>query len=334
MVVSEIIRTQCETIGAYQSAEQAAARLAETRALAVMENEVFLGCLTCHDIAVNPRVLVIDCLLSKPTVRQTMPIAEALFLMRQHNTPALAVMENERYVGMVLQEDAVDYMHSISKEQKQKVYSVVHDLKAPVANIKALATMLDAPASADARALILHHAKNSCTQLSAFIDSILLEANTESQEPCVSVEINAFLKGCLASLVGSASMKKVTLANELNTEKIIVPLRPVEMRRAMQNILSNAIKFTPSGGTVRLSVSAERDSVMIRIQDSGIGIIEAMWPTVFARFTAAAKEGTDGEGSTGLGMYITKQIIEQHGGSIRFESAPETGTTFFVGLKR
>jgi two-component system sensor histidine kinase VicK len=87
--------------------------------------------------------------------------------------------------------------------------------------------------------------------------------------------------------------------------------------RVLENLLSNAVKFTDPGGQVTLSLKKEGPGVVLRISDTGIGIPAGLQPSIFNMFTKAGRKGTQGETTTGLGLYIVKQIVEMHGGRIR-----------------
>ena len=103
--------------------------------------------------------------------------------------------------------------------------------------------------------------------------------------------------------------------------------------RVMSNLISNAIKFSPRGAEILVKVGHRDDNILISVKDHGIGIPAEMKQTVFNMFTEAKRPGTIGEPSFGLGLSISKQIVESHGGEIWFESVPGKGTTFYVLLK-
>ncbi len=102
--------------------------------------------------------------------------------------------------------------------------------------------------------------------------------------------------------------------------------------RVVENLLSNAVKFTDPGGQITISLKQEGRRVMLQISDTGIGIPAHLQPTLFNMFTKAGREGTQGETTTGLGLYIVKQIVEMHGGTIRVVSQENVGTSFFIHL--
>ncbi len=126
----------------------------------------------------------------------------------------------------------------------------------------------------------------------------------------------------------------------VTTEMPPVPVRlPVDRHRVREmllNLVTNAIKYTPHGGTVALSLAEETDSVVFTVRDSGIGIAPGDLPHIFERFWRAdpARSRTGDRPGTGLGLAITKWIAEAHGGSITVQSRPGRGTIFVVRLPK
>jgi two-component system sensor histidine kinase VicK len=104
------------------------------------------------------------------------------------------------------------------------------------------------------------------------------------------------------------------------------------MLRAITNLLSNAIKFTRESGKIELSLSLKDKHPLITIKDNGIGIPKNKQPFLFEKFSPARRAGTKGEKSTGLGMFIVKEIIDKHSGKLTFESEENKGTIFYIEL--
>ena len=129
-----------------------------------------------------------------------------------------------------------------------------------------------------------------------------------------------------------AASKGIELFEDISNENFYSGIHKSKFKRAVNNILTNAIKFTPANGYIGLSTSQSEHELLIKIKDSGIGIPLSTQPYVFNKLTKAKRTGTDGEKSIGLGLYITKQIIEFHDGQLWFESDEKSGTTFFIKL--
>jgi signal transduction histidine kinase len=105
------------------------------------------------------------------------------------------------------------------------------------------------------------------------------------------------------------------------------------MREAVDNLVSNAIKYSPSGGNIELSMSADKSNAVICVRDEGAGLSEEDMSRLFGRFQRLSAKPTGGENSTGLGLSIVKRIIELHGGTIDADSpGPGRGATFTIRL--
>ena len=100
----------------------------------------------------------------------------------------------------------------------------------------------------------------------------------------------------------------------------------------MLNLLDNAIRYTPAGGTVAAALEAEEHGVRLRISDTGPGIPPDAAPHIFERFYRADKARSREDGGFGLGLSIVKWIAETHHGAVELDSRPEQGTTFTVTL--
>jgi signal transduction histidine kinase len=115
-------------------------------------------------------------------------------------------------------------------------------------------------------------------------------------------------------------------------ENLLVQGYPERLNRVVSNLLTNAIKFSPRQGSIRISLEKRGTEVLFSVADNGIGIPEHLKPEVFDRLTPARRKGTGGEPSFGLGLSICREIVEEHGGRIWFVSGDGSGTIFSVAL--
>ena len=102
--------------------------------------------------------------------------------------------------------------------------------------------------------------------------------------------------------------------------------------RVLDNLFSNAVKFTPEGGQVTLTITQEGRSAQLTFRDTGIGIPKALLPHLFAKFSQASRMGERGEPSSGLGLYTARRIVESHRGTITARCPEEGGSVFTVSL--
>jgi signal transduction histidine kinase len=140
--------------------------------------------------------------------------------------------------------------------------------------------------------------------------------------------------GETAELLGSEAGVKVTL--ELPEAPVVLSYDELRIRQLVMNLLTNAIKYTPSGGEVTVSLVDEGADITLAVRDTGIGIAPGDIPHIFERFWRAdlARTRTGDHPGTGLGLAISKWIAEAHGGSIAVQSRPGRGSTFSVRIPR
>jgi signal transduction histidine kinase len=144
--------------------------------------------------------------------------------------------------------------------------------------------------------------------------------------------LNAFYKQCIAEQHGLAKLKNVEITEDYASEEVIKKIDEGELKRAVQNIISNAIKFSHPFGKIKVSTKHVGENLILKISDAGIGIPLNLQPYVFHKFSSAQRAGTNGEMSTGLGLYFAKQCVISHRGTIYFKSTDGKGTKFYITL--
>jgi PAS domain S-box-containing protein len=147
------------------------------------------------------------------------------------------------------------------------------------------------------------------------------------------VEPSGCIEAAIDSLRPAADAKGVRVQKIMDTGAASVSGDPVRLQQVVWNLLSNAIKFTPKGGRVQIRLERINSSVEIAIADNGAGITPDFLPYVFDRFRQADQRSTREHGGLGLGLAITRHLVELHGGSVRVESpGAGQGSTFTVRL--
>ena len=143
----------------------------------------------------------------------------------------------------------------------------------------------------------------------------LIDMNVLTQEVCELYEL-------------LAEEKQITLQKNFAEASMFLQADPVRLRQALGNLLDNAIKFTPEGGLITVSIHSEPNVVIIEIKDTGVGISESDQFRIFERLYRADKSrSTKG---IGLGLSLVQGIIQAHGASIQVISAPNQGSTFRI----
>ena len=213
------------------------------------------------------------------------------------------------------------------------VYALSHDLRTP---LSALALTLRQAADGAYGALparyetVLRDSLVSIDDLRRLAETLLLVARFESGDRRASVELIEL--GPVAREIGSelhamADARGVVLAVDADVAAQVRAARG-DLKRALANLVANALEHTPAGGTVTLRLSVARDRVEAVVTDDGFGIDERSRPALFQRFSTAARAG----GGTGLGLYIVRRIAEESGGTVRYAPREPRGSVFTLSL--
>jgi two-component system CheB/CheR fusion protein len=149
-----------------------------------------------------------------------------------------------------------------------------------------------------------------------------------------TVDLVEVVKAAIEGVAASAARKLVTLTVSLDASVDKVRGNSLLLQQVASNLLTNAVKFTPEGGTVKVVLARDGDGrALLRVSDTGRGIEPAFLPKIFLRFSQEDSSMTRSHGGLGLGLAIAHHLVGLHGGTIRAESAgPGTGATFLVSL--
>jgi signal transduction histidine kinase len=129
-----------------------------------------------------------------------------------------------------------------------------------------------------------------------------------------------------------AQQSDLELRGQITSQVPLVLGDPEHLRKVVDNLIANALKFTPAGGTVTVSLKGTSDEVILQVTDTGIGIPEEHMERVFDRFYQVDGTTRRRHGGSGLGLALVKEIVESHGGSVTVESMVGKGSTFSVRL--
>ena len=231
----------------------------------------------------------------------------------------------------------VERLQAVDALKDEFVASVSHELRTPLTSIKGyLELVLDGDAgelNEELRGYLTTVDRNS-ERLLGLIGDLLFVAQTDAgrfELILGDVDLGTLVHDSVESARPAAAAKRIRL--ELSTDEL-PPFRGDHARLAqlLDNLISNALKFTPEGGDVTVSLTRTDGCAVLEVRDTGIGIPAAEQKQLFERFFGA-RGATDGAiRGTGLGLSIAKTIVESHGGQIGFESAAGVGTAFRVEL--
>jgi signal transduction histidine kinase len=217
-----------------------------------------------------------------------------------------------------------------------------HELRNPLAVLKGFAQMLilqtargKGPKLADWQMEAIEGIDQSTLRMVELIDDLLDVTRLQAgrlelyPEPTNLIDL---IRRVITKLHITTDRHTFTLHTAL--EHLVVNLDARRMEQVLNNILGNAIKYSPEGGSIDITVSKnyKQHVTLLSIQDRGIGIPLSQQARVFGRFVRAENAQTLGIGGTGLGLYLSRELVERHGGRIWFESAEGKGSTFFIAL--
>jgi len=233
-------------------------------------------------------------------------------------------------------EKAIEEIKINSREKDRILRTVAHDLRNPLGGIASLTNIMVEETEPDSELRYqLKIIKDTSADTLELINEILEATNNTSPDLKKQlIEVNSLLNSSIELLRFKAAEKHQQILLEgLDVAEQLYINREM-IWRVMSNLITNAIKFSPVGETIRIKSTQQGNYIQIAISDNGIGIPYEMKDKVFNMFTDAKRAGTIGEKSFGLGLSICKQIIEKHNGKIWFDSKPGKGTTFYIKLPK
>jgi len=222
--------------------------------------------------------------------------------------------------------------------QKDKFFSIIaHDLKSPFNSILGFSEMLkDEARDLDIDSIVQYASIINSSALHTFelLENLLDWARMKQGR--IPFEPQKFLLNSLVNtefegLRNNADQKNIQLINNIH-ENLIINADENMISTVMRNLISNAIKFTPKGGQVKVEVEVEDSQVIISVSDTGIGMKPETIEKLFKIETSFTTRGTENEKGTGLGLLLCKEFIEKHEGKIWVESEEGKGSTFSFSL--
>lgn len=235
--------------------------------------------------------------------------------------------------GAITMQD-ITYIKELDRLKSDFVHTVSHDLRSPLTAILGYTELIErtGPLNENQQEF-LHRLQGSVQHITTLINDLLdlgrLEAGFDTRREVVQLE--GVLKYTLDMFEPQAKKKKIEML--INISDGLKPLRanPVRVRQMLDNLVGNAIKYTPDKGRVAIGMSMHESQIILQVQDSGPGIPKEEQAHVFEKFYRASNAPDEVQGS-GLGLAIVKSIVDSHQGRVWVESTVGKGSSFFVLL--
>jgi len=224
----------------------------------------------------------------------------------------------------------------IDIERREFVSNVSHELRTPLTTMRSYLEALADGAwkNEEIAPSFLHVTQTETERMIRLVNDLLKLSRMDSRDYDLNkewVEFNYFFKSIIGRFEFSKS-QEVQFIRLLSSSELFVEIDTDKMTQVLDNIISNALKYSPDGGDIRFGITMSEDFIKVMISDDGMGIPQANVKRIFDRFYRADRARSRAMGGTGLGLAIAREMILAHGGEIWAESEEGKGTTIFFTL--
>ena len=240
--------------------------------------------------------------------------------------------------GFIFVGTDVTQAHEVARLKDEFVGMISHELRTPLSSILGYLELIredeEDPLNPE-QLQYLEVAERNANRLLSLVGDLLFTAQVEAGRFPVDkqpVDLGTVARASVESARPGADNRAVTLIAEIPPEPVVVSGDVLRLGQACDNLLSNALKFTPAGGTVTVAVTVSGDDVVVSFADTGMGIPADEIDRLFTRFFRSSTAMRQAVQGVGLGLSITKAIVTAHGGSLGVESEQGVGTTFTMSL--
>ena len=242
-----------------------------------------------------------------------------------------------RPIGAVIVLNDITELEKLERVRTDFVANASHELKTPITAIRALAETLLGDEQIDPETVrrFLERIHLQSMRLSQLISDLMALSRLESRESGMEfgpVNMGDVVRRAVQSVDQARESKKQKILLDLPADKVIVTGDYQNLSQLADNLVDNAVKYTPEKGEIRVGLKRQGEQVVLTVEDNGIGISPQYQQRVFERFYRVDKARSQSLGGTGLGLSIVKNIAEKHGGGVRLESQLGRGSRFIVTL--
>lgn len=274
------------------------------------------------------------------TTNENRIVSDILFLQQKKNMQVVMIVgEGTVFLllllfGIYKIKQAQDKENALNNQQKNFLLSITHELKTPIASTKLqLQTLQKQKLDEITQQNLISDALTETERLNTLIDNVLLASRLDSGEFKFNLETHNLSELILATL--NRYYKNELLSKIINhkiSNNIICNIDQNAFPSIITNLIDNAIKYSPNQKQVWIELEKQKNTIVLRVKDCGIGISNKDKEKIFTKFFRAGNEDTRNTKGTGLGLFIVNYIIKKHKGSIKVKDNLPTGSVFEIYL--
>jgi signal transduction histidine kinase len=315
-----------------------------SRTLGVFSLNDLLAATATSDFEMRP---VQELMTKQPAILTTDQETDVAYeLMRQGSVQHVPVAEDGIVVGVLSTRELIRYWSEYMDLQTRRLARsydratsvIAHDLRTPIGLIQTTSQMLTSGEMSPeefATSGLPETIEQSCDMMMGLIDDILDVGKIRAGAVRLdfrTVDVEELLARVARAFGPAAQSKAITLRVDVHGVLPRIKADPLRLEQVLNNLVSNALKFTPEGGKVELGARPDHSRIAVWVRDTGAGIPAHETAARFKDYARASTRPTRGEKSTGLGLAICKRLVEAHGGAIAVESRVGAGSVFTVSL--
>ena len=277
-------------------------------------------------------------LAAKSSETRQIQQAEIMLLRQRLFLNVIATpISSERGEGVLLTLQDVTRLRQVETTRREFVSNVSHELRSPLASVRAMVETLEGGALRDQEVALdfLGRIEGDIQRMTTLVDELLELSRLESGQMPIHLaplSVSEVAGGIVARFKGPAAAAGVKMGMDFPPDLPYVMAEAGKLDQILTNLLENALRFTPEGGSVDVSASTVERWVKLTVSDTGVGISSEHLPHVFERFYKVDRSRRDG--GTGLGLAIAKHLVQAHGGDINVSSTEGQGSSFNLTLPR
>ncbi len=241
-------------------------------------------------------------------------------------------------VALAKERDAVERLNEVDRAKTDFVSTVSHELRTPITSVLGYTQMLQRGSGgglSERQARLLARVESNGLRLQSLIEDLLTLSRIEGgtfRLQDAPVDLREVVLRSSEATETQREHRELDWSVEPGATPVVVSGDEDQLDRAVINLLTNAVKFTPDGGSVRVRLTTEGDLALVTVEDTGIGISEGEQSRLWDRFFRSLDAQRRAIPGTGLGLSIVRTIVHGHGGTIGVESRAGSGSTFSIRL--